>query len=119
MIILHMVASLAPNLKKTLEAIAPPNWRTWHPEEAVEDLSTDRQVTRSALVQVLERAADEPAFIAQLTKQGSLALKGYRLSQEEKAALASGDIGWLEARLGKLDGRLRTWPDCRLQQEIW
>jgi hypothetical protein len=43
----------------------------------------------------------------------------YDLSDEAKAALLSGDINWIEDRVGKLDARLRTWLDCRLQQEIW
>jgi hypothetical protein len=119
MIILHMVANLAPNLKKTIQAIASPGWRGWHSGEAVEDLELDRRATRSALVQVLERAAEDPGFMAQLTSYGSRALRGYRLSPEEQAALASGDINCLEAHLGKLDGRLRAWPESRLQQEIW
>jgi hypothetical protein len=68
---------------------------------------------------VLDKAADDSAFIAQLTYQGSKALQGYNLTWEEKAALMSGDIQWIETHIGKLDERLRTWPWCRLQQEIW
>ena len=74
---------------------------------------------KEAIVTVLERAADDPAFVAQLTYQGSKALQGYDLTLEEKAALLSGDINWIEARVGKLDTRLSTWLECRLQQEIW
>jgi hypothetical protein len=29
------------------------------------------------------------------------------------------DRCWIEARLGKLSARLRTWLDCRLEQEKW
>lgn len=68
---------------------------------------------------VLERAAADRAFIAELTYHGSEALSAYPLSWEAKAALVSGDVQWVEAKLGKLDARLRTWLDCRLQQEIW
>jgi hypothetical protein len=73
----------------------------------------------SELRRVLERAADDPGFIARLTEQGSKALAGFNLTFEEKAALLSGDIRWIEARLGKLDRQLSTWLWCRLQQEIW
>ena len=83
-------------------------------------ISLDRERTVSEeLLRVLERAAEDDAFIAQLTYHGPAALQEYRLSLEAKAALLSGDVGWIEARVGKLDRRLRTWPDCRLQQEIW
>ena len=71
------------------------------------------------ILQVLNRAASDDNFIAQLTYQGSQALRGYNLTSEERAALLSGDIGWIEARVGKLSPRLRTWLECRLGQEMW
>ena len=71
------------------------------------------------ILRILDRAAKDDGFIAQLTCQGSQALRGYALSQQAKAALVSGDLGWIEARVGKLSTRFRTWIDCRLQQEIW
>ena len=77
------------------------------------------EVNAAEILRVLDRAADDDDFIAQLTYHGSEALQGYDLTAEEKAALLSGDIGWIEARVGKLDARLRTWLECRLQQEIW
>jgi hypothetical protein len=83
-------------------------------------ISLDRERTESAeILRVLERAAEDDAFIAQLTYHGSAALQEYALSSEAKAALLSGDAAWIEACVGKLDRRLRTWLDCRLQQEIW
>jgi hypothetical protein len=75
--------------------------------------------SRDEVLRVLERAADEPAFIAQLTAQGSEALKDYHLSTQAKAALVSGDVKWIQSHVGKLDERLMTWPRCRLGQEIW
>ena len=88
-------------------AIAPPR------------LDYDRDADRREVLRVLERAAEDDRFIAQLTHRGSDALQGYNLTLEAKAALLSGDVGWIEARVGKLDARLRTWLDCRLQQEVW
>jgi hypothetical protein len=78
-----------------------------------------RNVHRKEILQVLERAARDNRFIAQLTHHGYEALQSYDLSWQEKAALLSGDIRWIEARLGKLSARQRTWLDCRLQQEKW
>ena len=74
---------------------------------------------RKEILRMLERAAQDNDFIAQLTARGSNALQGYNLSSEAQAALSSGDIGWIEARVGKLDARLSTWLQCRLGQEIW
>ena len=81
--------------------------------------SQDRNVEVEEILRVLMRAADDDEYIAQLTEQASKALQEYHLSQEAKAALVSGDIRWIEARVGKLGAHMRTWLDCRLQQEIW
>jgi hypothetical protein len=79
----------------------------------------DPDINVEEIVRVLVRAAEDNRFIAHLTYQGDEALQDYDLTWREKAALLSGDLGWIEAHLGKLNARLRTWPDCRLQQEIW
>lgn len=73
----------------------------------------------SEILRVLDRAAADNAFIAELTYRGAQALEGYKLTLQAQAALLSGDVQWIEARLGRLDARLRTWLDCRLGQEIW
>ena len=77
------------------------------------------QESRRAILRVLARAARDNGFIAELTHRGSKALEGYTLTKQAMAALVSGDVCWIEARVGKLDPGLRTWLDCRLQQEIW
>jgi hypothetical protein len=89
------------------------------PLDALWTSPISQDVHREEILWVLDRAAEDDHFIAQLTERGEEALQDYDLSWEEKAALLSGDIGWIEAYLGHLDARLRTWLDCRLQQEIW
>jgi len=54
-----------------------------------------------------------------LTDDFAEAVKDYELTWQEHAVLVSGDVRWIEAHIGKLDKRLRTWLDCRLQQEKW
>ena len=78
-----------------------------------------RDIEAKEILRVLRRAAADDNFIARLTEQGSKALRKYNLSRKAKAALVSGDIRWVEARAGKLNKSLRTWFDCRLQQERW
>ncbi|MFC1926587.1 hypothetical protein ACFLWV_02425 [Chloroflexota bacterium] len=46
-------------------------------------------------------------------------MKEYNLTDEEKAAIASGDIRKIESWTGKLDERLKKWLIARLQQEKW
>lgn len=79
----------------------------------------ERRVNKEEILRVLKRAADDDRFIAQLTHRGSETLEDYDLSAEAKAALLSGDIGWVEKHVGELDAHLSTWLWCRLEQEIW
>ena len=75
---------------------------------------------REAILAVLSRAADDSEFLARLADNPAEALtEYYTLTQEELAALASGDIKKIEGWLGKLDKRHATWLWCRLSQEKW
>jgi hypothetical protein len=73
---------------------------------------------RGAVLSVLARASDEPDFMTRLADDPHGTLKEYyTLTQEEKAALASGDIRKIESWVGKLDKRLSTWLLYRLSRE--
>lgn len=76
-------------------------------------------MSKEAVLAVLKKAAEDDSFLAQLADDPAKTLKDYGLTWEETAALSSGDVRWIETRVGKLDKRLRTWLDCRLQQEKW
>jgi formate dehydrogenase alpha subunit len=73
----------------------------------------------NAVLAVLDRAAQDNAFVARLAVNPAEALKDYELTTEQKAALMSGDISKIESWLGKLDERLKTWLMARLSQEKW
>ena len=73
----------------------------------------------NAVLAVLDRAAQDNAFLARLAENPAEALKDYEMTAEEKAALMSGDIRKEESWLGKLDERLKTWLMLRLSQEKW
>ena len=72
-----------------------------------------------ALLAVLGRARDDSDFLAKLAEDPEQTLRDYDLTSEEKAALSSGDIQWIESKLGILDEPLRTWLNGRLAQEKW
>jgi len=75
---------------------------------------------KEAILAVLARAADDSQFLARLAENPSEALSEYyTLTQEELAALISGDIRKIESWLGKLDKRHATWLWCQLSQEKW
>ena len=87
-------------------------------QETVENIEVVQD--KQTILEVLERAADESAFLARLSDNAEEALSEYyTLSAEEKAALASGDIEKIESWVGKLDNKLATWLLCRLCQEKW
>ena len=80
----------------------------------------ERLSRRERILAVLARAADDSQFLARLADDPGEALSEYyTLTQEEVAALASGDIKKIEGWLGKLDKRHATWLWCRLSQEKW
>jgi hypothetical protein len=73
---------------------------------------------KEEVLAVLKRAATESEFLARLADDPHEALKEYySLTNEERAALASGDIKKIESWVGKLDKELATWLWCRLSQE--
>lgn len=76
-------------------------------------------MSREAVLAVLERAASDIHFLGELADRGNEALEGYELDSREAGVLLSGDIRALEEWFGKLDERLLTWPNCRLEQEKW
>jgi hypothetical protein len=81
----------------------------------------DRELKgKDAILAVLDRTADDTDFRARMMDNPAEALaEYYALTQEEKAALASGDLIKIEGWVGKLDQRLATWLWCRLSQEKW
>jgi hypothetical protein len=80
----------------------------------------ERLKGREAILAILARAADDSQFLARLADNPTEALSEYyTLTQEEVAALVSGDIKKIESWLGKLDKRHATWLWCRLSQEKW
>lgn len=86
-----------------------------------EPITDDEKLKRKVrILAVLARAADDRQFLARLTENPSEALSEYyALTQEEMAALVSGDIEKIESWLGKLGKRHATWLWCRLSQEEW
>jgi len=72
------------------------------------------------LLVVLKRAANEPESVALLAQNPHEALREYHsLTAEERAALASGDLGKIEAWIGKLNKELANWLWYWLPQEKW
>ena len=98
---------------------APVNLLTNNALDPVAKIPEYKVSAVNAVLAVLDRAAQDNAFLARLAESPAEALKDYGLTSEEKAALSSGDIRKIESWVGKLDERLRTWLILRLSQEKW
>lgn len=93
--------------------------RALEPAEREEEVRIEASVVR----EVLKQAARDPDFGGRLLTEGSRALSalavGPALSSQAKAAIASGDIVWIEKRCGELSPEERNWLRRRLEAEIW
>jgi DNA-binding NtrC family response regulator len=77
------------------------------------------QIEAEGVKEVLRRAARDPGFGSELLLKPGRVLSGLALSPEAKAAIASGDITWIEKHYGELTAEERDWLERRLQAEIW
>jgi formylmethanofuran dehydrogenase subunit D len=98
---------------------APANLLTGNALDPVAKIPEYKVSAVNAVLAVLDRAAQDNNFLARLAESPAEALKDYNLTEEERAALASGDIRQIESWVGKLDERLKTWLVLRLSQEKW
>jgi ActR/RegA family two-component response regulator len=83
-------------------------------ETAEEKLIQKREVT-----QVLNRTSEDADFWTDLMENGSLALANYQLSSEAKAAIAAGDLKWINENVGELTQKQLMFIYKRLEREAW
>jgi DNA-binding NtrC family response regulator len=76
-------------------------------------------IHKEVMITILERAASDSEFIAQLLYKGADALEEYNLTGPEKLALLTGDIEWIEKNIGPLKPNQKLWLEQRLSAEIW
>ncbi|RJP64823.1 MAG: formate dehydrogenase subunit alpha [Candidatus Abyssobacteria bacterium SURF_17] len=69
------------------------------------------------MLAVLERAAEDNAFLSALAENPAGILKSYDLTPEHRSALMNGDIAAIEKWVGPLEERLKVWLKARLKQE--
>jgi len=76
-------------------------------------------IHKEEVIKVLERAASDSQFIANLLYHGADALEDYDLTGAEKLALLTGDVEWVEEYIGPLTSTQRRWLEQRLSAEVW
>jgi DNA-binding NtrC family response regulator len=79
----------------------------------------EKLIQRREVIRVLNRTAEDADFWKELMFSGSDALQGYTLSDEAKAAVASGDLRWLNREVGELSQKQLKFIYKRLEREAW
>jgi DNA-binding NtrC family response regulator len=76
-------------------------------------------IHKEEVLKVLDRAATDSEFIANLLYEGADALEEYGLTGPEKLAVLTGDIEWIDRYAGPLSAAQKRWLEQRLSAEIW
>jgi len=96
-----------------------------HVEKAVEavikkaETEEEKLIQRREVLGVLSRTAEDLDFWRDLMENGSVALADYSLSSEAKAAIASGDLKWINQNVGELTQKQLMFIYKRLECEAW
>jgi YesN/AraC family two-component response regulator len=90
-------------------------------EAVVKKAKTEEEklIQRREVFGVLSRTAEDMDFWRDLMENGSLALADYELSGEAKAAIASGDLKWINENVGELTQKQLMFIYKRLEREAW
>ena len=76
-------------------------------------------IQKREVIHALDRAADDMDFWRDLWVNGSEALEGYRISNEAKSAIISGDLRWINENVGELTQKQLMFILKRLEREVW
>jgi DNA-binding response OmpR family regulator len=90
-------------------------------ETVVKKAETEKEklIQKKEVRRVLSRTTEDLDFWSDLMENGSFALSDYPLSDEAKAAIASGDLKWLNQNVAGLSRRQLTFIYKRLEREAW
>lgn len=76
-------------------------------------------IEKQEVARVLERTAEDRTFWLDVLEKGSRALGDYRITNEAKAAIVSGDLIWIKEHVGELSEKQLRWVLSRLEMEAW
>ncbi|MFH1153916.1 MAG: response regulator [Pseudomonadota bacterium] len=76
-------------------------------------------IEKRVVLKVLNRTCEDSAFWSLLMDRGTGALSEYALSAEAKAAIACGDLRWLNENVGELNQKQLRFVYSRLEREAW
>lgn len=79
----------------------------------------ERLIQKREVIRVLNRTAEDEGFWSELMEMPQEALKSYNLSSEARAAIASGDLKWINEHVGELTQKQLSFIYNRLEREAW
>jgi YesN/AraC family two-component response regulator len=88
-------------------------------EEVLVSAEKERLIQKREVIRVLNRTTDDALFWQDLMNMGSEALEEYNLSPAAKAAIASGDLKWINDHVGELTQKQLMFIYKRLEREAW
>jgi len=83
------------------------------------EIEEEKLIQKREVIQVLNRSAEDADFWIELMETGSKALADYELTMEAKAAIASGDLKWINENVGELTQKQLMFIYKRLEREAW
>ncbi|HGY11056.1 MAG TPA: response regulator, partial [Desulfobacterales bacterium] len=83
------------------------------------NLENNTSIQKREVLKVLNRTSEDEKFWINLMEEGSSALSDYTLSSEAKAAIASGDLQWINENIGELTQKQLMFIYKRLEREAW
>jgi DNA-binding response OmpR family regulator len=83
------------------------------------DSENNKSIEKKEVLSVLNRTSEDEDFWLHLMEEGTAALAEYRLTSEAKAAIASGDLQWINENIGELTQKQLMFIYKRLEREAW
>ena len=106
-------ASIDDALKTPHLTVAP------EPPSEIAGEAEKKLIQKREVIQALNRTAEDWDFWRDLMENGARALGTYDLSLEAKAAIASGDLKWINENVGELTQKQLMFIYKRLEREAW
>lgn len=78
-------------------------------ETSPEPTEEQTLIHKKEVLAVLEKGSMDRDFAKLLFKDGVNALENFDLTRQEKLALITGDIGWIEDQIGPVEPELKRW----------
>jgi FixJ family two-component response regulator len=83
------------------------------------ETAEEKLIQKREVIRILNRTAEDTEFWTDLMEHGTEALQEYHLSHEARAAIASGDLNWINTNVGELTQKQLMFIFKRLEREAW